>query len=94
MELANSILLGQDSPYTSHSYDPKDKVLLTEKLIHSWRQKFMHVHNIVLLLQNCLACSPKKIERNIAYHFEILERRFDSRLFNENLMETLTKHIL
>lgn len=36
IELACSILLGPDSPYTVHSRDPKDNILLTHKLTHSW----------------------------------------------------------
>ena len=65
VELVSSILLGQDSPYIVHSHDPKDNVLLTQKLIHSWSQvmgePYMHVHNIVFLSQTGhLISSPRK----------------------------------
>ena len=93
IELANSILLGQDSPYTVHSRDPKDNILLTQKLNHSWDQQFMHVHNIVLLSEiGRLTCSLEKeiqIERNIVYHLVVLKRGFDSSFFDENLMENI-----
>ena len=93
IELANSILLGPESPYTIHSCDPKDDILLTQKLTHSWGQQFMHVQNIVLLLQTgCLTCSPQKeiqIERNAVHHLGVLKRGFDSGLFDENLMENI-----
>ena len=53
----------------------------------------MHVHNIVLLLQrDCLIYNLKKelqIERNIVYHLGVLKRRFDNKLFDENLMENM-----
>ena len=93
IELANSILLGPESPYTIHSRDPKDDILLTQKLTHSWGQQFMHVQNIVLLSQTGrLICSPQKeiqIERNAVHHLEVLKRGFDSGLFDENLMENI-----
>ena len=38
LELANIIPLAPDSSYTIHSRDPKDDVLLTQKLTHSWGQ--------------------------------------------------------
>jgi hypothetical protein len=56
-------------------------------------QQFMDVHNIVLLSQRGnLSCSPEKerqIEMNTAYHLGILQRGFQSRVFDENLMENL-----
>jgi hypothetical protein len=56
-------------------------------------QQFMDVHNIVLLSQRGnLSCSPekeRKIEMNTAYHLGILQRGFQSRVFDENLMENL-----
>ena len=93
IELANLILLGQDSQYTVHSRDPKDNILLTQKFTHSWGQQFMHVHNIVLLSQTSrLTCNLEKeiqIERNIVYHLGVLKRGFDNCLFDENLMENI-----
>ena len=77
IELANSILVGQDSPYTVHSYDPKDNILLMQKLTYSWGQQFMHMHNIVLLSQTGrLTYSPGKeiqIKRNTVYHLGVLK---------------------
>jgi hypothetical protein len=56
-------------------------------------QQFMDVHNIVLLSQrDNLSCSPKKerqIEMNTAYHLDVLQRGFQSGVFDENLMENL-----
>ena len=93
LELTNSLLLVHDSPYSVHSCDPKDDVLFTQKLTHSWGQQFMHVHNIVLLSQRGhLTCSLEKelqIERSTVYYLEVLKRRFESGLFDENLMENI-----
>jgi hypothetical protein len=56
-------------------------------------QQFMDVHNVVLLSQkDNLSCSPAKerqIEMNTAYHLGFLWRGFQSRVFDENLMENL-----
>jgi hypothetical protein len=53
----------------------------------------MDVHNIVLLSQRGnLFCSPEKerqIEMNTAFHLGVFKRRFQSRVFDENLMENL-----
>jgi hypothetical protein len=91
--LTFSILLAEDSIYYAQSWDPKDDKLLTQKIIHCWMQQFMMVHNIVLLSQRGnLSCSPQKerqIEMNMAYYLDILQRGFQSGIFNENLMENL-----
>ena len=61
IELAITILVDPTSPYTALSRDPKDNVLLLEKLTHCWIQQFMHIQNIVLLSQTCrLTCNPEK----------------------------------
>jgi hypothetical protein len=56
-------------------------------------QQFMDVHNIVLLSKKGnLSCSLEKerqIEMNTAYHLGVLQRRFQSEVFDENLMENL-----
>jgi hypothetical protein len=53
----------------------------------------MDVHKIVLLSQrDNLSCSPEKerqIEMNTAYHLGVLQRGFQSGVFDENLMENL-----
>ena len=53
----------------------------------------MDVHNIVLLSQrDNLSCNLEKerqIEMNSTYHLGILQRRFQSGIFNKNLMENL-----
>ena len=55
----------------------------------------MDSYNIVLLFQcGRLICSPDKelqIEMQTAYHLGVLQRRFLSREFNENLMENLNE---
>ena len=93
IELAMTSLLDPTSPYTIHSRDSKDNVLLIEKLTSSWLQQFMFVHNIVLLSQTgCLTCSPEKereIEMHTAFHLGVLHRGFLSGAFNENLMENI-----
>jgi hypothetical protein len=80
IELAMASLLDLISPYTILSCDPKDDVLLIEKLTKSWLQQFMFVHNIVLLSQSGhLTCSPEKkyeIEMHIAFHLGVLHRGF------------------
>jgi hypothetical protein len=75
IDLALSVLLDPTSIYTAQSRDPKDNRLLIEKLNHSWIQRFMDVHNIVLL-SHCgkLSCSPGKelqIEMQAAYHLDM-----------------------
>ena len=93
IELAMFILLDPTSPYTAQSCDPKDNVLLTSKLTPSWIQQFMHIHNIVLLLQRGqLTCSLEKelqIERATAYHLDMVYRSFKSGVFDDNLMENV-----
>ena len=95
IELAISILLDPTSPYTTQSHDPKDNVLLTSKLTLSWIQQFMHVHNIVLLSQRGrLTCSSEKelqFERVTTYHLGVLHRGFETRVFDENLMENVNE---
>jgi hypothetical protein len=53
----------------------------------------MDVHNIVLLSQrDNLSCSLEKerqIEMKMAYHLDVLRRGFQSKVFDENLMENL-----
>ena len=53
----------------------------------------MDVHNIVLLSQRGrLTCSIEnelQIEMGIAYHLGVLQRGFQSREFDENVMENL-----
>jgi hypothetical protein len=61
IELALLVLLDPTSIHTAQSRDPKKNRLLIEKLNHSWVQRFMDVHNIVLLSQRGkLSCSPGK----------------------------------
>ena len=50
IELAISTLFPLDSPYNAQSTDPKDNVLLIQKLTHTWVYHFMDVFNIVLLV--------------------------------------------
>jgi hypothetical protein len=93
IELTLSILLAEDSIYHAQSRDPKDDKLLTQKITHCWMQQFMDVHNIILLSQRGnLSYSPEKkrqIEMNTAYHLDVLQRGFQSGVFDENLMENL-----
>ena len=93
IELALSLLLALDSPYTAQSRDPKDDKLLTGKITHSWIQHFMDASNIVLLSQRGrLTCSLEKeaqIEMSVAHHLGVLYRGFESGDFNENLIENL-----
>ena len=93
LELAITILVDPTSPYTALSRDPKDNVLLLEKLTHCWIQQFMHTQNIVLLSQTGrLTCSPEKeqeIKIQVAYHLGVLNRGFQDGTFDENLMENI-----
>jgi hypothetical protein len=93
IELTLSILFAEDSIYHAQSRDPKDDKLLIQKITHCWMQQFMDVHNIVLLSQRGnLSCSPekeRKVEMNTAYHLGILQRGFQSGIFDENLIENL-----
>ena len=94
-ELAISILVAHDSIFIANAINPKDNVLLINKITYSWMNQFMDSHNIVLLFQRgCLTCSLDKelqIEMQTTYHLEVLCRGFLSRQFNENLMENLDK---
>ena len=76
-----------------NSIDPKDNVLLINKITHSWMNQFMDSHNIMLLSQRKrLTCNLEKelqIEMEIAYHLEVLHRGFASGEFDENIMENL-----
>jgi hypothetical protein len=93
IELALSVLLDPTSIYTSQSRDPKDNSLLIEKLNHSWVQRFMDVHNNVLLSQRGkLSCSPGKelqIEMQAGHHLDVLQRGFQTGIFDENLIENI-----
>ena len=93
LELASTLLLAYDSPYIVHSCDLKDNILLTQKLTHNWGQQFMHAHNILYLSQrSCPTYSPKKklqIERSTSYYLGIFKKRFETGLFDENLMENI-----
>ena len=77
-ELALSVLLDPISIFTTHSRDPKDNRLLIEQLNHSWVQRFMDVHNIVLLSQRKrLSCSLGKkiqIEMQVVHHLGVVQR--------------------
>jgi hypothetical protein len=93
IELALLVLLDPTSIYTAQSRDPKDNRLFIEKLNHSWVQRFMDVHNIVLLSQRGkLSCSPWKelqIEMQAAHHLGVLQRGFQIDIFDENLIENI-----
>jgi hypothetical protein len=93
IELALSVLLDPTSIYTAQSRDPKDNRLLIEKLNHSWVQRIMDVHNIVLLSQcGKSSCSPRKelqIEMQAAHHLGVLQRDFLTCIFDENLIENI-----
>jgi hypothetical protein len=97
IELALSVLFNLDptSIYTAQSRDPKDNRLFIEKLNHSWIQQFMDVHNIVLLSQRRkLSCSPGKeiqIEMQAAHHLGVLQRGFQTGIFNDNLIENINE---
>jgi hypothetical protein len=95
IELALLVLLDPTSIYTAQSRDPKDNRLLIEKLNHSWVQRFMDVHNIVLLSQcGKLNCSPGKeiqIEMQVAHHLGVLQRGFQTGIFDENLIENINE---
>jgi hypothetical protein len=87
--------LDPTSIYTAQSRDPKDNRLFIEKLNHSWIQQFMDVHNIVLLSQRRkLSCSPGKeiqIEMQAAHHLGVLQRGFQTGIFNDNLIENINE---
>ena len=72
IELARTIFLGPDSPYTPTSRDLRDDNLILDKFTSSWIHQFMVVHNVVLLSQRGrLTCSLEKetqIEMHTAYH--------------------------
>jgi hypothetical protein len=91
IELALSVLLDPTSIYTTQSRDPKDNRLLIEKLNHSCVQRFMDVHNIVLLSQcGKLNCSPgKELQIEAAHHLGVLQRGFQTGIFDENLIENI-----
>ena len=93
IELAKTIFLGPDSPYTPASRDLRDNGLILNKFTSSWVHQFMAIHNVVLLTQRGrLTCSPKKetqIEMHTAYHLGVLHRGFENGVFDENLMENL-----
>jgi hypothetical protein len=93
IELALSVLLDPTSIYITQSRDPKDNRLLIEKLNPSWVQRFMDVHNIVLLSEHRkLSCSPGKelqIEMQATYHLGVLQRGFQTSIFDENLIENI-----
>jgi hypothetical protein len=93
IELALLVLLDPTSIYTAQSRDPKDNRLLIEKLNHSWVQRFMDVHNIVLLSQcGKLNCSPGKeiqIEMQATHHLGVLQRGFQTDIFDKNLIENI-----
>jgi hypothetical protein len=90
IELALSVLLDPTSIYTAQSRDPKDNRLLIKKLNPSWVQRFMDAHNIVLLSQRGkLSCSLGKelqIEMQAAHHLGVLQRGFQTGIFDENLI--------
>ena len=79
-ELAVNILLAVDLPFNPQFLDPKDNVLLTQKITATWITHFMDAHSIVLLEQRGrLTCSPKKeaqIEMSATYHLGVLHRGF------------------
>ena len=60
-ELAISILVAPDSIFIANYVDPKDNVLLINKITYNWMNQFMDNHNIVLLSKRGrLICSPNK----------------------------------
>ena len=93
IELAKTIFLEPDSPYTPASRDLRDNDLILNKFTSSWVHQFMAIHNVVLLTQKGrLTCSPEKetqIEMHTAYHLGVLHRGFQNGIFDENLMENL-----
>ena len=95
IELAKTIFLESDSPYTLASRDLRDDNLILDKFTSSWIHQFMVVHNVVLLSQRGhLTCSPEKetqIEMHTAYHLGVLHRGFQNDSFDKNLIENLDK---
>jgi hypothetical protein len=95
IELALLVLLDPTSIYTVQSRDPKDNRLLIEKLNHSWIQRFMNVHNIVLLSQrgklNCRLEKEIQIEMRAAHHLGVLQRDFQTGIFDENLIKNIVE---
>jgi hypothetical protein len=93
IELALSVLLDPISIFTTQSRNPKDNRFFIEKLNHSWVQQFMDIHNIVLLSQRGkLSCSLEKeiqIEMQIAHYLSVLQRDFQTGIFDENLIENI-----
>ena len=93
IELAKTIFLRPNSPYTPASRDFRDNTLILDKFTSSWIHQFMIVHNVVLLTQkDSLTYSSEKetqIEMHIAYHLGILHHGFQNGIFDENLIENL-----
>ena len=93
IKLVLLVLLDPTSIYTAQSRDPEDNILLIEKLNHSWVQRFMDIHNIVLLFQHGkLSCSLGKelqIEMQAAHHLGVLQRDFQTDIFDENLIKNI-----
>jgi hypothetical protein len=87
------VLSGPTSIYTTQSRDPKDNRLFIEKLNHSWVQRFMDIHNIVLFSQRRkLSCSPGKeiqIKIQATHHLGVLQRDFQAGIFDEKLIENI-----
>jgi hypothetical protein len=83
IKLALLVLLDPTSIYTIQSRDPKDNRLLIGKLNHSWVQRFMDVHNIVLLSQcEKLSCRKRDTNRNASSTpFGCVTKGFSNRYF-------------
>ena len=88
IELAQFFLFDPTSLYTIHSRDPKNNKLLSQKLIHNLVQQFMRLYNIIFLIQRGqLTYSSKKMQTT--HHLGVLQKGFESGLFDENLMENV-----
>ena len=92
-KVALSLLEDENSDYMSTDVDPTTGRPITEHLTMKWVDSFLNRFNIVVRKQSgSLSRSPSQtafIERNVSYHLGCLQRLFDAKLLDENLVENM-----
>ena len=91
--VAQTLLQEENSVYSSSDIDTTSGREITEHLAIKWVDAFLNRFNIVIRRQSgALSRSPSQtafIERKVSYHLECLQRRFESNLSDENMVDNM-----
>ena len=91
--VALTLLEEDNSAYDSSDIDPTTRRQISEHVTTKWVDSFLNLFNLVIRKQSgALSRSPSQtsfIERKVLYHLGVLQRSFEAKLLDENMVDNM-----